>query len=66
MTEKRLTRGEAIRKFCLQCMGDSAYEVRLCTAPACPLFRYRLGNENKAIKAEDALKKEVKNKGESI
>lgn len=44
----RLTRGEAIRKFCLECMGGSAHEVRLCTAPNCPLYRYRLGNEKKA------------------
>jgi hypothetical protein len=61
MTIQRLTRGEAIRKFCLQCMGGSAYEVRMCTAPACPLFRYRLGNENKAIKIENASKTEVEN-----
>ena len=60
MRQERLTRGEAIRKFCLECMGGSAYEVRLCTAPACPLFRYRLRNENKAIKVEDASKVEVK------
>lgn len=53
---ERLTRGKAIRKFCLECMGGSANEVRLCTAPDCPLHRYRLGNENKAIKTAQANK----------
>lgn len=61
MATQRLTRGEAIRKFCLECMGGSAYEVRLCTAPSCPLFRYRMGNENKATKVEDASKTDVEN-----
>lgn len=44
---ERLTRGQAIRKFFLECMGGSVHEVRLCTAPKCPLFRYRLGHEKK-------------------
>ena len=52
----RLTRGKAIRKFCLQCMGGSANEVRLCTTPNCPLFRYRLGHEEKTEKTNDAIK----------
>jgi len=33
----------AIGAFCLSCMGYSAREVTECTAPACPLYPYRLG-----------------------
>lgn len=33
----------AIRCHCLMCVAWSAEEVRLCTAPTCPLYRHRLG-----------------------
>lgn len=56
--KKRLTRGEAIRRFCLECMGGSWLEVKLCTAPNCPLYRYRMGNENKALAVEKSEKNE--------
>lgn len=36
------SRKAAIRAHCLECVGYSEEEVRLCTAPACPLFEYRL------------------------
>ena len=42
---KRLTRGNAIRKHCLECAGDSALEVTLCSVLDCPLWRYRVGTE---------------------
>ena len=35
----------AIRKFCMECLGYSWAEVQRCTAPLCPLFPFRLGNE---------------------
>lgn len=35
------SRKAAIRAFCLECVGWSEHEVRLCTAPACPLFEFR-------------------------
>ena len=35
------SRKAAIRAFCLECVCWSKTEVRLCTAPACPLFEYR-------------------------
>lgn len=38
----RKSRKAAIRAFCLECVGWSAIEVRLCTAPACPLYEFRL------------------------
>jgi hypothetical protein len=43
-TRPRLTRGEAIRAFCFECMGYQ-YIVKDCTAPACPLFTFRTGRE---------------------
>ena len=36
------SRKSAIRAFCLECVCWSQTEVRLCTAPACPLFEFRL------------------------
>ena len=37
------SRASALRVFCLQCVGWSSREVKACTAPACPLYAYRLG-----------------------
>ena len=31
----------AIKAFCAECVGWDRDEVRLCTAPACPLYPYR-------------------------
>jgi hypothetical protein len=41
--EKRLTPIKAIRAKCLDCMGGSSKEVRLCNIPECSLFAYRFG-----------------------
>lgn len=46
---KRLTKQEAIRAFCLECAGDSWRDVRDCTAKNCPLYRYRLGHEDLSL-----------------
>jgi hypothetical protein len=40
----RTSRGEAIRAFCLSCVG-TALEVRLCECAACPLYPFRLGTD---------------------
>lgn len=45
--EKRLTRGQAIRRKCLDCCCDDRTEVKLCAATQCPLYAYRLGKEVK-------------------
>jgi hypothetical protein len=45
--EKRLTRSQAIREKCLDCCCFQIVEVRLCPAKDCPLWRYRLGTEEK-------------------
>ena len=34
---------KAIRLHCLECTGWSAYEVKKCTNPLCPLSPFRLG-----------------------
>jgi len=36
------SRKAAIRAFCLECVYWSGDEVRRCTAPACPLYEFRL------------------------
>lgn len=45
MEEKRLTRSQAIRKYCLDCCLGSANEVKLCSCQNCPLYTYRFGYE---------------------
>ena len=37
------SRKAAVRCYCLMCVGWSWDEVRKCSAPACPLYLYRLG-----------------------
>ena len=37
------SRAAAIRLFCLECMGDSAHDVRRCPSPDCSLYPFRLG-----------------------
>lgn len=46
---KRLTRAQAIRAKCLDCMCGQSKEVKLCTAKKCPLFPYKLGKEDKEV-----------------
>lgn len=41
MTGRR--RAEAIRMFCIECMGYQSAEVPRCTDPHCPLYLYRMG-----------------------
>ena len=39
----RMTRGKAMRKECLRCMGGSNEGVRECVSTYCPLWPYRHG-----------------------
>jgi hypothetical protein len=41
---RRSSRGDAIRSFCLACVG-TALEVRLCENAACPLWGFRFGSD---------------------
>jgi len=55
--EKRFTPIKAIRAKCLDCMGGSAKEVRLCNIPECSLFPYRFGkNPARAGKGRNVLR----------
>lgn len=38
----RKSRVAAIRSQCLECVGYSTKEVKLCTDTRCPLYSYRL------------------------
>ena len=61
---ERLSRTKAIRMKCLDCCCDNMAEVRKCPATNCPLWRYRMGHEEK-----DELKpvrKNSKNKDEIL
>ena len=43
----RLTRGRAIRAYCIDCSGENKAEVRNCVIKDCPLYPYRMGKETK-------------------
>jgi hypothetical protein len=58
---KRLTRGEAIKAFCVECMGHQPQLVKECTAPDCPLYGFRLGREVLAER-EDARREKQRSK----
>lgn len=47
MSERKMSRKQAIRDYCLGCCCDSAYEVRKCTAKKCPLYPFRTGTYRK-------------------
>ena len=34
---------KAIRKFCIECSGESSYEVERCTSKNCFLYPFRFG-----------------------
>ena len=44
---KRFSRSKAIRLKCLDCCANQHLEVRLCTSYDCPLWRYRMGKEER-------------------
>lgn len=46
---ERVTRSKAIRLKCLDCCCGNSAEVRRCPAENCPLWRYRMGTETKAV-----------------
>jgi len=43
---------KAIRAFCIDCCGGSYNEVKLCTAPNCALYPFRLGKNPYRTKRE--------------
>lgn len=40
----KLTRSQAIRANCLECMGFDKREIRFCPAESCPLWPFRMGS----------------------
>jgi hypothetical protein len=42
------SQADAIRSFCVMCMGWQQDEVELCTAPNCPLYPYRMTGRKSA------------------
>jgi hypothetical protein len=38
---KKTTPMQAIKQFCLNCVGDVRKDIRECTATKCPLYIYR-------------------------
>ena len=40
---RKISALEAIRRFCVQCEGDSPTNVTECLYKACPFYAYRLG-----------------------
>lgn len=45
--QERVSRSKAIRLKCLDCCCGQFAEVRMCSATECPLWRYRMGREEK-------------------
>lgn len=44
---ERITRAKAIRLKCLDCCCNQWAEIRLCEIKQCPLWRFRMGTEEK-------------------
>ena len=44
---KRIPRSKAIRLKCLDCCAYQYLEVKQCTSYDCPLWRYRMGKEER-------------------
>lgn len=48
---QQMTRGKAIRKYCLDCSGGKPREVTMCPFPECPLYGFRKGGKGSRAKA---------------
>lgn len=51
---------QAIRAKCLECAGDSAYEVRLCPIVNCVLHEFRFGRRPGKNAYTDEQKEEMR------
>lgn len=58
---KRISRSKAIRYKCLDCCNYQGNEVKDCTSKSCPLWRYRMGHEERD-ELYDQVKKTKRNK----
>lgn len=57
--EKKVGRKKAIREKCMQCSNGSTAEVRLCPVKECPLWRYRMGTEQKDTGEDEAAEEQT-------
>lgn len=46
----KLTPGEAIRKYCLECTGKSYNDITNCELKNCMLYKFRLGKGRPSVK----------------
>ena len=44
---ERMTRSQAIREKCLDCCCGQRAEIRNCEIKTCPLWRFRMGKEER-------------------
>lgn len=58
---EHLTRSKAIRLKCLDCCCGNKAEVRRCSIDTCPLWRFRMGPEKRAVNCANSLEKAEKN-----
>jgi len=47
-----MTPVKSIRKYCLDCAGNSPKEVRLCPAKTCALYPFRMGRNPNYFKSK--------------
>jgi len=47
--ESHLSRGEAIRAYCIDCCCGEILKITDCPDQGCPLWRYRLGSEKRSM-----------------
>ena len=61
----KITPLKAIRKNCIDCMGGSLKEVKLCPSDDCPLYGYRFGKypegTRKKVKISEERKQQLIN-----
>lgn len=57
----KISRPDAVKKYCFQCSGNSNKEVVLCHIFDCPLWEWRCGNHISTNAYKDRLKTAVKN-----
>jgi hypothetical protein len=64
------TLGEAVKRFCTECMGWGEEHPKDCTAPTCPLFPYRgkscKGYHKDVFESEDDMIRSYKNSADAF
>lgn len=60
------SRKDAIRNFCMECMGYQMAEIRRCTSTECWLYPWRLGMLDDEVKKEKKKAKAKKTEKEAF